>query len=217
MTLRGFQLGMSLAEVKSRVPAAQFDSVSALELYEYGETLDMVRDDVVPKNDEVLSKEVFLHTILLNENAEHVDFAGVDRIDLYFTADKLRQILVTYSDSGFWASHDEFQETVIKKLSWGKWEEGGGGAQHRSLIDGDTAYERFSNYYCQSVEGRVITGTSLNQKDKKTPLYTMVLLSDNGLQYAEIRRQTKLFEGGKKALEEKIKKQRDEKKGTFKP
>lgn len=45
----------------------------------------------------------------------------------------------------------------------------------------------------------------------------MVLLSDNGLQYAEMRRQTKLFEEDKKALEEKIRKQRDERKGAFKP
>jgi hypothetical protein len=85
---------MSLTEVKSKVPSARFDSVNALELYEYGETLDMIRDDVVPKNDEALSKEVFPHAILLSENAGQVDFAGVDRIDLYFTADKLTQILV---------------------------------------------------------------------------------------------------------------------------
>jgi hypothetical protein len=208
---------MSLAEVKSKVPSAKFDSVSALELYEYGETLDMVRDDVVPKNDEVLSKEVFPHAILLHENSGQVDFTGVDRIDLYFSADKLSQILVTYSDPGFWASHDEFQETVIRKLSWDKWEEGGGGAQYRSLIGGDSAYERFSNYYCRQVEGRIITGTLRNQRDKKTPVYTMVLLSDNGSQYAEIRRQIKLFDEGKKAVQEKLRKERDEKKGAFKP
>jgi hypothetical protein len=123
---------------------------------------------------------------------------------------------VAYSEPGFWSGHDEFKETVVKKLSWDKWEAGGGGAQHRPLIGG-TVYEQFSNYYCQWVEGRVITGMPLSQGDKRTPVYTMALLSDNGLQYAEIRRQTKIFEEGKRALDEKLRKQRDKKKGAFKP
>jgi len=116
-TLRGFQLGMSLDEVKRKFPRAQFTLESAVEVFKFTTSDSEVPERTLPEDESILSKPIFLHTVLTNDDSAMTsEFNGTDEVGIYFTGNSLTQIRVYYSDPQWWRDHDEFRDIVIKKL-----------------------------------------------------------------------------------------------------
>lgn len=119
-----------------------FTPESAVEVLKFTTSNAEFPEYELPEEEAILSKPIFLATrFAANDMTLSSEFAGVDKIEIYFTANRLTNIRVYYSKSEWWRDHDEFRDTVIRKLGLPEQGKYWGGGRAGTLDDGRESYE----------------------------------------------------------------------------
>jgi len=209
---------MSLDEVKRKFPRAQFTLESAVEVFKFTTSDSEVPERTLPEDESILSKPIFLHTVLTNDDSAMTsEFNGTDEVGIYFTGNSLTQIRVYYSDPQWWRDHDEFRDIVIKKLDLPENGKYGGGGRNQTLRDGTESYEVFTYYACREFQAQIITGYPPVRGKKQNPLYALILLTNEDAEMTELYLQYEAKKANQKRLKEKDEKDRAKQREAFKP
>ncbi len=204
--------------MKAKFPKAQFTPESAVEVFKFTTSDSEVPKHTLPEDESILGKPIFLSTVLTNEEAANPsDFKGIDEVGLYFTGNRLTQIRMYYSDPQWWKDHDEFRDTVIKKLALPENGKYAGGGRNQTLRDGTKSYEIFTYYACRGFQAQIITGYPPIRGKKENPFYALVLLTNEDDEMAELYRQQEAKKAEQKRQKEIDDRDRARRRGAFKP
>lgn len=209
---------MSLEEVKGKFPRAHFTLESAVEVFKFSTSDSEIPVHTLPEDESILRKPLFLHTVFTRDDAaKTLDFNGIDEVDIYFTGRSLTQIRVYYSDPQWWRDHDEFRDTVVKKLALPEQGKYGGGGRSQTLLDSTESYEIFTYYACRGFEAQIITGYPPVFGKKKNPFYALVLLTNEVAEMTELDRQYEARKAEQRRLKEERERERAKQRDAFKP
>jgi hypothetical protein len=216
--LRGFRLGMPLDEVKRKFPRVQFSLAPAVEVFKFSTSDSEIPIHTLPADESILNKPLFLHANFTKDDvAKSLDFNGIDVVEIYFTGSSLTQIRVYYSDPQWWRDHDEFRDTVVKKLPLPENGKYGGGGRSQTLRDSTESYEVFTYYACRGFEAQIITGYPPVLGKKRNPFYALVLLTNEDAEMTELDRQYEAKKAEQRRLKEQRERDRAKQRDAFKP
>jgi len=200
--LRGLRLGMNQAQVLARFPGLSLDRADELGLSRL--RLALIDVDLYPKGSSNRERGVQLDIAagtsegrsFTADSSKFPDLKGVRRIQLRFVDGRIAYVLLGYDDSFKWNGVDEFTQTVSKNLGLpGEW---------RTPLDSDRIGKE-KELRCEGfVMAALIGGDTTDSR-----IGAQLSLEDTAM--------TQMIEKRQKDLEDKKRREEEDRRKTFKP